>query len=204
MGESQNNLFEPEFNRSIKVQSTDHRLTSTAGVLLLREAESKLGIIDAAAGSMRDPRKQERIRYTLAELIRERVFSMAIGCHAQDDLDRLAHDPTFRCAVWDRKGDQVLHERLASQPTQSRLLDTLSGDSQNTEALRDSLSLSVQRNVLATGGHRVSHATVDIDSFPIEIHGRQHGGAYNGYYQKTVYHPLAASFSVAGEYDSPF
>lgn len=203
MGETQDNLFEPEFNRSLKVQSTDHRLTSTAGVLLLREAESKLGIIDDAAGSMHDPRKQDRIRYTLAELIRERVFAMAVGCHAQDDLDRLAHDPTFRCAVWDRKGDQLLDERLASQPTQSRLLDTLS-DPQNTKALRDSLSRSVQRHVLATGGCRVSHATVDIDSFPIEIHGHQHGGAYNGYYRKTVYHPLAASLSVAGEYDSPF
>jgi hypothetical protein len=55
MGEKQNNLFEPDFNHSIKVQSSDHRLTSTAGVLLLREAESKLGLIDSVADSMRWP-----------------------------------------------------------------------------------------------------------------------------------------------------
>ena len=39
MGEAQVNLFEPELNRSIKVQTTDQRLTSNAGVILLRDAE---------------------------------------------------------------------------------------------------------------------------------------------------------------------
>jgi hypothetical protein len=44
--------------------------------------------------------------------------------------------------------------------------------------------------------------TLDIDSFPILVHGRQPGAAYNGHYQETVYHPLVASYSVAGKYDS--
>ena len=50
----------------------------------------------------------------------------------------------------------------------------------------------------------VRHGTVDVDSFPIEVHGEQPGGAYNGYYKETVYHPLLASFSVEGDYDSGF
>ena len=45
MGEAQGNLFEPDFNRSIKVESTDERLTSNAGVLLLREADHRLQVI---------------------------------------------------------------------------------------------------------------------------------------------------------------
>lgn len=36
----------------------------------------------------------------------------------------------------------------------------------------------------------------------IEAHGKQHGAAYNGYYGKSVYHPLVASLCVAGDYDS--
>jgi hypothetical protein len=44
--------------------------------------------------------------------------------------------------------------------------------------------------------------TIDIDSFPIEVHGQQPGAAYNGHYRQTVYHPLLASYSVAGNYDS--
>ena len=44
--------------------------------------------------------------------------------------------------------------------------------------------------------------TIDVDSFPIQVHGRQPGAAYNGHYRDTVYHPLVASYSVAGKYDS--
>jgi hypothetical protein len=202
MGEAQGNLFEPQFNRSIKVQSTDHRITSNAGVLLLREAEHRLGLIKSIAGKIDDPRRPDRIRYSIDELIRERVFAMAIGCSAQDDVDRLAHDPAFRAAVWNRSGDQVISERLASQPTQSRLIDILTRNTGNLEALRDGLAGSIERHVKASGGRRVRHATIDIDSFPIEVHGKQHGSQYNGYYRKTVYHPLVASLCVGGDYDS--
>ncbi len=202
MGEAQGNLFEPDFNRAIKVQSTDQRLTSNAGVILLRDAEHRLGLIDSIAQNILDPRDPRRIRYRIDELIRERVFAMALGYSAQDDLDRLAHDPAFRAAVWNRSGDQVVAERLASQPTQSRLIGILTRSTANIEALRRGLAHGIERHILASGGRRVRHATVDIDSFPIEVHGQQHGARYNGYYRKTVYHPLVASLSVGGDYDA--
>ena len=47
MGEEQGYVFEPQFNRSVKVQSTDHRITSNAGVIVLREAEHRLGLFKA-------------------------------------------------------------------------------------------------------------------------------------------------------------
>jgi hypothetical protein len=43
---------------------------------------------------------------------------------------------------------------------------------------------------------------VDVDGFPVETHGEQQGAVYNGYYQKTVYSPLAASFSPNGDFAS--
>lgn len=203
MGESKTNIFEPEFNRSIKVQATDHRLTSNSGVILLREADHRLGILSSIAQNVDDPRRDDRIRYTITELLRERVYAMAVGYQAQDDLDRLAHDPAFRAAVWDRPGQNVINERLASQPTQSRLISTLTANTGNLEAVRNGLTHSIEQHIKASGsGRRVRHATIDIDSFPIEIHGKQKGASYNGYYKKTVYHPLVASFSVAGDYDS--
>jgi hypothetical protein len=41
-----------------------------------------------------------------------------------------------------------------------------------------------------------------IGSFPIAVHGKQAGASYNGHYRNRVYHPLVASFSVRGDYDS--
>ncbi len=45
MGEASEWLFEPEFNRAIKVCEQDQRITSDAGVLLLREADHRLGLV---------------------------------------------------------------------------------------------------------------------------------------------------------------
>ena len=125
MGEASGWLFEPEFNRSIKVCEQDQRITSDGGVLLLREADHRLGLVSSLAERMVDPRNADDVRYTLVELLRERLYVLGQGYAAQDDVDRLAHDPALRMAVWNRPGQHVLDERLASQPTQSRLLDAL-------------------------------------------------------------------------------
>ena len=123
MGERKRRFFEPSFTRSIKVQGGDDRLTSDAGVLLLPEAEQRLGLTSSLAKQLHDPRQQHLVRYQMSELLRERLYSMAQGYRAQDDVDRLAHDPALRMATWDRRGEQVLDERSASQPTHSRLVD---------------------------------------------------------------------------------
>ena len=75
MGEARKWLFEPSFNRAIKVRQRDQRLTSDAGVLLLREADHRLGLIESLAGRMVDPRQPDKIRYQLGELLRERLFA---------------------------------------------------------------------------------------------------------------------------------
>jgi hypothetical protein len=46
-------LFEPEFNRAIKVCTTDERITSDAGLLLVREADHRLGLTEHLAGHRR-------------------------------------------------------------------------------------------------------------------------------------------------------
>ena len=203
MGESQGRLFEPTFNRSVKVVTTDDRITSDAGLLLLREADHRLGITESLANRLQDPRCEDRIRYQLVELLRERIYALAVGYSAQDDADRLAHDPAMKLAAWNRPGEQPLDERMASQPTQSRLIDILSREPDNRYALRDSLADACERHLRAEGGdHAARKITIDIDSFPIYVHGKQPGAAYNGHFRDYVYHPLVASYSVAGDYDS--
>jgi len=202
MGERQKPFFEPSFNRSIKVQGGDDRLTSDAGILLLREADQRLGLTESLANQLDDPRQQHLVRYQMSELLRERIYSLAQGYRAQDDVDRLAHDPALRMSTWDRPGERVLEERSASQPTQSRLLDTVAHVGHNLEAVRGALGDWVERHLRTQSDHAVRCGTIDIDSFPIEAYGDQAGVEYNGYYKKCIYHPMVASFSVAGDYDS--
>jgi hypothetical protein len=204
MGEGKQPFFEPSFNRAIKVQGGDDRLTSDGGAMLLREADHRLGLIDSLARPLQDPRQLPLIRYPLGELLRERIYGLALGYRAQDDLDRLAHDPALRMATWNRPGQRVLEERLASQPTQSRLLDLLAHHGRNLEVLRQALGDWVERHLRTCSDHAVRRGTIDIDSLPQEVCGGQKGAAWNGYYQAKVYHPLVASFAVHGDYDNPW
>jgi hypothetical protein len=202
VGERKRPFFEPSFNRSIKIQGGDDRLTSDSGVVLLREADHRLELTASLASQLHDPRQQHLVRYRMPELLRERIYSMAQGYRAQDDVDRLAHDPAVRMATWDRLGKQVLEERSASQPTHSRLVDMVAHCDGNLKAVRGALSDWVERHLRTQSDHAVRRGTIDMDSFPVEVFGHQAGAAYNGYYRKKIYHPLVASFSVAGDYDS--
>jgi hypothetical protein len=196
-------FFEPEFNRAVRVRSRDVRVTSDAGLLLLREADHRLDLTASLSRRLRDPRHPGRIRYELLELLRERPYGLAQGYSTADELDVLAHDPALRLAVWDRPGERVLDERLASQPTQSRLTDVLSNLPENRQALALALGDWITRHALASrDGVMFQRATLDLDSFPIEVHGDQEGGEYHGYYREKIYHPLVAALSHRGDFDS--
>lgn len=82
MGEGKRPFFQPSFNQAIKVQAGQDRLTSDGGALLLRELDHRLGLIESLAQQLTDPRDPPRIRYQLAELLRERVSSLALGYRA--------------------------------------------------------------------------------------------------------------------------
>jgi hypothetical protein len=203
MGEAQGWLFEPMFNRSIKLRQADPRITSDAGVLLLREVDHRLGLTTDMAGTLTDGRDPRYTRYTQTELLRQHLYALVLGYAHQDDQDALAHDVAMKLSVWDRPGQRVLQERLASQPSDWRLIECLSSTS-NRQVLREASAEWVGRHQRAAGGGRkVVRGTIDIDPFPIEVHGKQEGGAYHGHYRQTMYYPMVASFSAEGSYESP-
>ena len=113
MGEAQGTLFEPEFNRSIKVQTSEQRITSHAGAILLREFDHQLGLVESLAEQLTDPRNPEKIRYTATELLRERLYAFALGDENQDYLDRLSNHLAMRLATSDLPGEEVVQQRLA-------------------------------------------------------------------------------------------
>jgi len=202
MGEDHGRLFELTFNRSIKLRQADPRISSNAGALLLREVDHRLGLTADLAAELSDPRDPRYIRYTQTELLRQHLYGLALGYVHGDDADTLAHDVAVKLSVWDRPGPKVVDERLASQPSDWRLVERLSGPGQR-RALNEGLAAWVGRHQQAAGGGRkVTHGTLDLDPFPIEVHGDQQGGAYHGHYHRKMYYPIVASFAAKGSYES--
>ena len=87
------------------------RITSDGGVMLLAQAERRLGIADQLARVIPDERDAD------PDILRARIFAIACGYEDADDLDRLRSDPAFKLAC-SRLPDTG--RALCSQPTVSR------------------------------------------------------------------------------------
>ncbi len=211
MGES-TTLWIPGFNKSLKIESRPERLTGDAGVLLLREALERLGIVQWLESRLQDPRAQEKVTHPLAELLRTSILLAAQGWGDQDDADALRHDPVFRLGVSSRRGASPLlspesdvigkartPDGLASQPTLSRMVGFLSPQENRATLRKGLLESSIRRILAKRSGRRYKSITLDVDSLPVEVEGNQKGSAYNPHYHTRIYHPLVASLGLHGD-----
>src|SRR6266446_1811341 len=73
--------------------------SSDGGLLLLRQAERKLGVCRRLADAMPDRRDPDRIRHGMFEMVMARVAAIACGHKDAIDLDRLRHDSLMKVAV---------------------------------------------------------------------------------------------------------
>jgi hypothetical protein len=73
--------------------------SSDGGLLLLRQAERKLGVCRRLSDAMPDRRDPDRIRHVMFEMVMARVSAIACGHNDAIDLDRLRHDPLMKLAV---------------------------------------------------------------------------------------------------------
>ncbi len=86
-------------------------------MLVLREVEQRLDVAECLVACIDDPRLPERIRHSVADILRFRMLMLAAGYEDGNDADSLRHDPVFKL-VLDRLPDDAA---LCSQPTISRL-----------------------------------------------------------------------------------
>jgi hypothetical protein len=124
--------------------------SSDGGVLLLRQAERKLGICGRLAAAMPDRRDPNRVHHEMFEMVMARVSAIACGYEDAIDLDRLRHDPLMKVAVGRCPTSGA---PLASQSTISRLENAPS----KTEAARLTAALIDQAGTTVTPGRHRRH-----------------------------------------------
>lgn len=179
-------------NGSIRVAARGEKLSGNAGAMLLREVDDQIGVTRQLGRRLHDPRNPLMVQYSMTELLRTRLQMIALGFRDQGDADLLRRDPILRLAVSDSAGLTPLGDStLASQPTMSRLIDTLAIPS-NLHQIHAGLLEGAIRCGRDGRGLAEERATIDIDSFPIEVHGHQAGSEWNGHYGIRCYHPLIA------------
>ena len=178
-------------------------ITSDAGGLLLRETEKRTGIISGFASCFEDKRNPEAIEHTIAELVAQRVYGLALGYEDLNDHDDLRRDPLFAVLVGkeDPEGEKRVRPQdrgkaLAGKSTLNRLELTPAEPTAAEQRYKKIIMKPEEIDRLFVDIFLQAHAEapeqiiLDVDATDDPLHGNQEGRFFHGYYMNYCYLPL--------------
>jgi hypothetical protein len=179
--------------REVVARFDGGHVVSDGGALLLGEVERQTGMLHRFAACFSDQRDPSRIEHTVEQLIRQRIYALALGYEDLNDHDRLRHDPLPAALSGKLEPTQEL---LAGKSTLNRLELTRppaeAGQRRYQRILFDPESadqLLVQLFVEAQAAPP-TEIVLDLDATDDPLHGQQEGRFFHGYYGHYCYLPL--------------
>ena len=170
--------------------------------MLLREVEKRTGIVAQFAACFGDHRDPARIVRTVAELVAQRVYGLALGYEDLNDHEELRRDPLLAALVEkpDPRGEQRKRERdagqaLAGKSTLNRL------ELRGAEVREDERYKKIGMDTAAVDrtfvevflrAHREAPPAIilDLNCTDDPLHGEQEGRFFHGDYGHYCYLPL--------------
>ena len=174
-------LFSSLGRQNIVADFGGGRLTSDGGALLLREVDRRLGLIDALAACLTDPRDPARVVHDQRTMLAQRIFGIALGYEDLNDHSTLRSDPLF--AVLAEKTPDP-DAPLASAPTLCRLENRA-----NRKALARMSGVFVEQ-FIASYDSSPDEIVLDFDATDDPVHGGQEARFFHGYYDHYCFLPL--------------
>lgn len=162
-------------------------ITSNGGVALLAGADGKLRLAERLASCFTDHRMAEVIKHTLPDLLRQRIFGLALGYEDLIDHDALRFDPAL-AAVLDKPGGA-----LAGKSTLNRLEHASKiGRDRHHKLDHDGAAIERLFVDLFLEAHREPpmRIVIDLDATDDPLYGDQEGRHFHGYYDCYCYLPL--------------
>ncbi len=156
-------------------------ITSDAGGLLLREADRRLGLTQALADVIPDPRDAALITHEQRTMIAQRVIGIALGYEDVNDHQTLRNDPLLQTLSEKTPDPQ---EPLASPPTLGRLENRV-----GRQALVR-MSKVLLESFVASFDSPPDELILDFDATDDRVHGNQEGRGFHGYYDHYCFLPL--------------
>ena len=152
-------------------------ITSDGGVLLLRHIDRKLGLTKSLASAFSDSRAQGKVKHSIEEMLKQRIFALALGYEDLNDHIHLKNDIAMQTAV----GKEY---PLASSPTLCRFENSFSRE--QAVAIHKQLI----KNFADSFSSPPKYLILDFDPTDLPVHGNQEGKAYHGYYGHDCFLPM--------------
>lgn len=177
------NCNQSEFNfpgckrRKVEASFTGGEVSSDGGVLLLRQADRKLGLTSSLARALTESRRKKSCRHSLVSLLRQRVYGLCIGYEDLNDHNTLRDDVALQTAVQQDKD-------LASASTLCRWENR--SDRETAWAAHRVLV----EQFISSFKRAPKEVVLDFDATDTAVHGEQEGRFFHGYYDHYCFLPL--------------
>jgi hypothetical protein len=194
--------FQPLGSRQVTARFDGGTISSDAGAVLLREVEARSGLLASLAKCFIDHRNPEKIEHTVEELLKQRIFALALGYEDLNDHDHLRSDPLLALLVGkqdptgqDRQDPRDRGKPLAGKSTLNRLELTPAGANETSRykkivARQDAVERWFVDVFVQLTPERPAEITLDLDATDSRLHGHQLGRFFHGYYKGYCYLPL--------------
>jgi hypothetical protein len=179
--------------REVVARFDGGHVVSDGGALLLGEVERQTGLLHRFAACFTDQRDPLRIEHSVEQLVKQRVYGLALGYEDLTDHERLRRDPLLAVLSGKTEPDQ---EPLAGKSTLNRL--------ELTRPLADAAPRRYQKilfdpesadrllvDLFVEAHAKPPHEIIlDLDATDDPLHGQQEGRFFHGYYGHYCYLPL--------------
>jgi hypothetical protein len=182
--------FAAHFSHRVVAEFSADRVTTDGGALLLRQADRRIRLLQRFAGCFVDGREAARIEHSVAEMVAQRIYGLALGYEDLNDHEQLRHDSLFGLLA----GQRELDSPLAGKSTLNRL-ERSPAEEGGTRYHKITYSAEAIDRLLVDvflESHRrmPQQIVLDLDSTDVPLHGHQEQRFFHGFYDSYCYLPL--------------
>ena len=167
-------------------------LTSDAGGLLLGAADRALDLVRRLAECFRDARDPRFVEHSVATLVGQRAFGIALGYEDLNDHDELRHDPVMaalagKLEAWREDCAPAAGKSTLNRLELSREIATRYHKIAHIPPAIEALFVDLFVEAHAKPPEQI---VLDLDATDDPLHGHQEGRFFHGYYDGYCYLPL--------------
>lgn len=180
--------FEACGKREIVARFDGGTISSDGGAFLLRQTDQRLNLLPRLAACFLDGRNQEQVEHSIAEMLAQRIYGLALGYEDLNDHEQLRNDPVFGILA----GREELERPLAGKSTLNRMeLGTgINSRYKKITFWKEAIDELLVNVFVESCQKAPEEIILDMDTTDLPLHGKQEGRFFHGYYDSYCYLPL--------------
>jgi hypothetical protein len=174
--------------REIVARFDGGTISSDGGAFLLRQTDQRLNLLPRLAECFLDGRNQDLIEHTVAEMVAQRIYGLALGYEDLNDHEQLRKDPVFGILA----GRDEMDTPLAGKSTLNRM-EMGAGTKDRYKKItfwKDAMDQLLVKVFMESHPTAPAEIVLDVDTTDLPLHGKQEGRFFHGYYDSYCYLPL--------------